>query len=48
MLSIDRVHSQRLFSPRVEMANISGHRMKARGGKFKGDLRGKILFYKEW
>ena len=42
MRDIDRVDSQNLF-PRVEMSNTRGHVLKVRGGKFKGDVRGKFF-----
>jgi len=40
---IDRVDSQNLI-PRVELSNTRGHALKVRGGKFKGDVRGKIFY----
>jgi len=39
---IDRVDSKRL-SPRVEMSVRRGGRFKVRGGKFKGDVRGRFF-----
>ena len=40
---MDRVDSQKLF-PRVEESITRGHRFKVRGAKFKGNIRGKILY----
>ena len=42
MRDIDRVDSQNLF-PRVEISNTRGHALKVRGGKFKGNVRGKFF-----
>ncbi|XP_059805558.1 uncharacterized protein LOC132380631 [Hypanus sabinus] len=39
---IDRVDSQRLF-PRAPLLSTSGHGFKLRGGKFKGDIRGRVF-----
>jgi len=39
---IDRVDSQRLF-PRVEQTITRGHRFKVKGGRYRGDVRGRFF-----
>jgi len=39
---IDRVDCQRLF-PRVEQTIARGHKFKVKGGRYRGDVRGKFF-----